>query len=53
MSKNKMTQYACHSLDIKEGRLLIEVELPRGRKKDVILHMSEDRFHVTPRFVMG
>jgi uracil-DNA glycosylase family 4 len=37
----------------KIGRLLVEVEIPRVEKKDVTVHMSEDRFHITLRFVRG
>ena len=46
-------QCACYSLDDKEGRLLIEVELPEIEKKEITLDMSKARFHVTPHFVRG
>jgi HSP20 family molecular chaperone IbpA len=37
----------------REGRLLVEVEIPRVEKKDVTVHMSEDRFHIILRFARG
>jgi len=46
-------QCACYSLDDKEGRLLIEVELPEVGMKEITLDMSKGRSHVTPQFVKG
>ena len=54
MNANKRaTQCACYSLEEGEGRVLIEVELPKAKKKAVPFHLSEGRFHVTPRFIRG
>jgi sortase (surface protein transpeptidase) len=53
MGDNRVTQCACYPIENKEGRFLIEVDLRRVEKKEGTAHMSEDRFHVTPRFVRG
>ncbi len=53
MADRRAMQCACYSLEDKQGRLLIEVDLPEVEKKDVTAHLSEGRFHVTPRFVKG
>jgi HSP20 family molecular chaperone IbpA len=49
----KATQCACYTRKDREGRVVIEVELPSAKKKAIPLHLSEGPFHVTPRFIRG
>jgi hypothetical protein len=54
MKTNKrVTQCICYPLEEGEGRVLIEVQLPKARRKLIPFHLSEGRFHVTPRFIRG
>ncbi len=54
MNKNKrVVQCTCYPLVEGEGRVLIEVELPKARRKVTPLHLAEGRFHITPRFIRG
>jgi len=51
--KKKATQCACYSLEDGKGRVLIEVEFPRAKKRAIPLALGEGRLHVTPRFIRG
>ncbi len=54
MNRNKRAkQCTCYPLKEGEGRVLVEVELPKAGRKVIPLHLSEGRFHATPRFIRG
>jgi HSP20 family molecular chaperone IbpA len=52
MADRKVMQCACYALDDKAGRLLVEVDLPGGEKRNITISLEEPR-HSAPQFVKG
>ena len=43
MADRKAMQCACYALDDKVGRVLVEVELPGGEKRNITINLEEPR----------
>jgi HSP20 family molecular chaperone IbpA len=52
MAERRVMQCACYAFDDQAGRLLVEVELPGGEKRNITINLGEPRYSAR-RFVKG
>jgi HSP20 family molecular chaperone IbpA len=48
-----MRQCSCYELDDKEGRLLVDLELPGGKREEFTVEMEKVNFFIPVRALSG